>query len=238
MIVLRSVLFNVFFFGSTFLLSVPAAALSLFAPERVMVWARFWARTQIRAARVICGMRLQISGWENLPPAPVLIASRHESTFDVLIWIALLPAVCFVVKQELAKIPLFGRCIRATGMISIDRDAGGAAMRVLLRGGDRAKAEGRHIVIFPEGTRADPNEHPTLQSGVAALAFRTGLRVVPVMTDSGRCWGRRAFRKRPGTIHIQIHPPLPANPGRKAVVEALGAIFDGSNFVGEFGIIS
>jgi 1-acyl-sn-glycerol-3-phosphate acyltransferase len=110
-------------------------------------------------------------------------------------------------------------------MISVDREAGGAAMRTLLRGGDRAKAEGRHIIIFPEGTRVDPNEHPPLQPGVAALASRTGLKVVPVMTDSGRCWGRRAFRKLPGTIRIMIQPPLAVPPRREAVLEALQAAF-------------
>lgn len=231
MMLLRSTLFNLFFFGSTFVLTVPAAIVSLVSPGKVMGWARFWARTQLHAARVICGIRLQVSGWENLPPPPVVIASRHESTFDVLVWIAMLPAACFVVKRELYQIPLFGRCIRAARMISVDRGAGGAAIRTLLRGGDRAKAEGRHIVIFPEGTRVDPEEHPPLQSGVAALASRTGLPVVPVMTNSGRFWGRRAFRKRPGTIRIVIQPPLTVTHGREAALDALRAAFDPNKLV-------
>ena len=231
MIVVRSALFNVFFFGSTAVLSILAATLSLVAPHRIMGWARFWARLQIGAARVICGIRLAVSGWDHLPPAPVLIASRHESTFDVLAWIALLPAACFVVKRELGQVPLFGRCIRATGMITVDREAGGVAMRALLRGGDRAKAERRHIIIFPEGTRVEPREYPPLQPGIAALASRTGLPVVPVMTDSGRCWGRHAFRKRPGTIHIVIQPPLAVQTGREAVLKALRAAFDASKLV-------
>jgi len=225
MIVLRSALFNVFFFGSTFLLTLPASVLTVIAPGQVVGWARFWAKTQIAAARIICGIRLEISGWENLPPAPVLIASRHESTLDVLVWIALLPAACFVVKRELGQIPLFGRCIRATGMITVDREAGGAAMRALLRGGDRAKQEGRHIVIFPEGTRAEPGTPLPLQPGVAALASRTGLPIVPVMTDSGKVWGRRAFRKRPGTIHIVIQPPLSVQSGRDTILAALRNAF-------------
>jgi 1-acyl-sn-glycerol-3-phosphate acyltransferase len=226
MIWLRSALFNIFFFTSTFILSIGATAVSLLSPARVMSWARLWARLQIRAARVICGIKVEVSGWENLPPAPVLIASRHESTFDILIWIALLPAACFVVKRELGQIPLFGRCIRATGMIIVDREAGATAMRVLLRGGDQAKAEGRHIVIFPEGTRANVDDFPPLQPGVAALASRTGLPVVPVMTDSGRCWGRHAFRKRPGTIHVIIQTPLSAKPGRSTLMDALRTAFD------------
>jgi 1-acyl-sn-glycerol-3-phosphate acyltransferase len=228
---LRSALFNLFFFGSTFVLSVPAAVISMVAPAQIMGWAKYWARLQIRAARIICGIRVQVTGWENLPPAPVLIASRHESTFDVLFWIAMLPAACFVVKRELAQIPLFGRCIQAVGMISVDREAGGAAMRTLLRGGDRAKAEGRHIIIFPEGTRVDPATYPPLQPGVAALASRTGLKVVPVMTDSGRYWGRLAFHKLPGTIRIVIQPPLVVPPAREAVLEALRAAFEPGKLV-------
>ena len=128
------------------------------------------------AARIICGIRVQVTGWENLPPAPVLIASRHELTFDVLFWIALLPAACFVVKRELGKFRCLDGASGPSDMISVDREAGGAAMRTLLRGGDRAKAEGRHIIIFPEGTRVDPDEHPPLQPGVAALRRGPGCR--------------------------------------------------------------
>jgi 1-acyl-sn-glycerol-3-phosphate acyltransferase len=233
MLFLRSALFNLFFFTSTFLLTLPASLISIVAPRKVMGWARLWARTQIRAARIICGIQLDISGWENLPPAPVLIASRHESTFDILVWIALLPAACFVVKQELLRIPLFGRCIRATGMIAIDREAGGAAIRSLLKAGDRAKADRRHIIIFPEGTRVDPDQHPPLQPGVVALAHRTGLPVVPVITDSGRHWGRHSFRKIPGIIHIVIQPPLNESKERGAVLGALRMAFDSTKLEGK-----
>jgi 1-acyl-sn-glycerol-3-phosphate acyltransferase len=226
MTLLRSALFNLFFFASTFLMTVPAAVIAVLAPGRVMSWAKSWAKLQIRAARLICGIRVQVSGWGNLPPAPVLIASRHESAFDILVWIALVPAACFVVKQELSRIPLFGRCIIATGMICVDRTAGGAAMRALLRGGKRACAEHRHIIIFPEGTRVDPDQHPALQPGVAALAAHTGLPVVPVLTDSGRLWGRHSFRKRPGTIRVIIQQPLPRKTGREAILTALQAAFD------------
>jgi 1-acyl-sn-glycerol-3-phosphate acyltransferase len=235
MTILRSALFNLFFFVSTFLLSLPAAAISILAPGKVMAWAILWARLQLRAARIICGIRVQVLGWENMPQAPVLIASRHESTFDVLIWIALVPAACFVVKRELCQIPLFGRCIRATGMIVVDRTAGGSAMRALLRGGDTASADGRHIIIFPEGTRVDPDQHPQLQPGVVALASHTGLQVVPVMTDSGKLWGRHSFRKRPGTIRILIQPPLTVTNGREALMAALRAAFQPSILADQMG---
>jgi 1-acyl-sn-glycerol-3-phosphate acyltransferase len=225
-IFLRSALFNAFFFVSTFLMTLPAAACTVLMPGRVMWWARVWAKTQIAAARIICGIRVEITGWENLPPPPVLIASRHESTFDVLFWIANVPASCFVVKRELGEIPLFGRCIHATRMISVDREAGASALRTLLREGDRAKAEGRHIIIFPEGTRVDRNEHPPLQPGVVALASRTKLPVVPVMTNSGAFWGRLAFRKLPGTISVAIQPGLNPPDGPRGILDDLRVAFD------------
>jgi 1-acyl-sn-glycerol-3-phosphate acyltransferase len=224
---LRSALFNVFFFGSTVVLTLPAWVVSFGAPHRALAWARLWARVQIGAAGIICGIRMEVQGRENLPSGAALIASRHESAFDILAWIVLVPECCFVVKRELGRIPLFGSLIERAGMILVDRAAGTAAMRTLLRGGDRAKAEGRQIVIFPEGTRVDPAAHPPLQPGVAALAARTGLPVVPVATDSGRCWGKRAFRKRAGTIHIRIAPPLPAATGRDAVLSALHLAYGG-----------
>ena len=209
-------------------MTLPAWAINLAAPQTAMWWARLWARTQIAAARIICGIRMEVSGRDNLPPGPAIIASRHESAFDILAWIALVPNSCFVVKQELTRIPLFGRMILQAGMIAVDRSAGSAAMRTLLRGADRAKAEARHIIIFPEGTRVDPDQHPPLQPGVAALASRTSLPVIPVMTDSGRCWGKRAFRKTAGTIHIDIRPALTIGTSRDAVLSALHTAFGGT----------
>ena len=226
MTLLRSTLFNIFLFGSTLLLGIPGTVVRFLFPARMLDFARFWARLEIAAARLICGIRLEVLGRENLPPGPVLIAARHESAFDILAWTVLVPAPCFVVKRELTQIPIFGPMMLLAGMISVDREAGASAMRTLLRGGDRAKAEGRQIVIFPEGTRVEPDEHPPLQPGAVALAARTGLPVVPVMTDSGQYWGRRAFRKRPGTIRIVFHPPLPGNLGREALLEAIRAVFD------------
>lgn len=226
MIALRSAAFNAFFFGSTFLLTFPATALRLWAPDRLMGFARWWARVQIGALRVLCGIKLEVTGLEHVPAGAALITPRHESAFDILAWIAVAPRPCFVVKQELTRIPLFGQLIVAIGMICVDRGAGSAAMRTLLRGADRAVAEGRQIIIFPEGTRADPGERPPLQPGAAALAARTGLPVIPVMTDSGMCWGRRSFGKRPGTIHIAIRPPIAGLSGRDAVAAALRRAFD------------
>jgi 1-acyl-sn-glycerol-3-phosphate acyltransferase len=184
---------------------------------------RLWARILCGAVRIICGIRFEVSGRAYLPSGAALIASRHQSAFDTVVWLTLVPHCCYVLKRELLGIPLFGPLTQVTGMIAVDRSAGASAIRALLKEADRAVREGRQIVIFPEGTRSEPRQMLPLQPGIAALAARTGLPVIPVATDSGRFWGRRAFRKRPGTIRIIIRPPLPAGLPRDELMRRLAA---------------
>ncbi len=221
MIIMRSALFNVAFFVISFVLTVAATVLRFLAPRHVFDVAVLWARTLVVSVRIICGIRLDVSGFDHIPPGAVLIASRHQSAFDTFVWLTLLPRCCYVLKDDLLRIPLFGSLITTMGMIPVDRSGGGASIRALLRHGDRAAREKQQIVIFPEGTRGDPGIPGELQPGIAALALRTGLPVVPVSTDSGRYWGRRAFRKQPGTIRIVIGAPIPAQTDRKAFMQAL-----------------
>lgn len=221
MILVRSILFNIVFFSVTFVLTLVATAMRLAGPERSLDVPMLWARFNLRLLRWICGIRVEVTGLENIPPGAALIASRHQSAFDIFVWLTLVPKACYVLKKELLRIPLFGPLMLHAGMIAVDRDAGGAALRGLLREGERAAREQRQIIIFPEGTRSPPGAMRDLQPGVAALAARLGLPVIPVSTDSGLCWGRRAFRKRPGVIRIVVGAPIPAGTPRPALMRAL-----------------
>ena len=229
MIWLRSALFNAFFFGFSVILCVLGYLLCLARPQATILVPMLWARVVLAGLRLICGIRSELEGREYLPRGgAALIASRHQSAFDTLVWLTLLPRCCYVMKSELRRIPLFGAMIAPAGMIVVDRQGGAAALRHLVREAQRAAAEQRQMVIFPEGTRGEPGRVLPLQPGVAAMAARTGLPVIPVVTDSGRCWGRRAFRKRPGVIHIRLLPPLPGGADRASLMARLTATFEGS----------
>ncbi len=222
MIFLRSAAFNVWFFGISTLITIPGVVVALVAPRKMLALAGIWARLVLFGLRHLCGIEVRLIGAENLPSAgPVLIASAHQSAFDTLIWLTLVPRACYVLKKELTRIPVFGWLITFTRMIVVDRSAGAAAIRHLLRETDRTVRESRQMVIFPEGTRAPPGVRLPLQPGIAAMAARSRLPVIPVATDSGNCWSRRAFRKYPGTIRIVVHPPLPAGLPRETLMEAL-----------------
>ena len=209
MTLVRSAVFNVWFFGATALFGTMGLPARWFFPRWALWIAQHWARTVLYGAEAICGIRTVVSGWENLPGGPALIVSQHQSAFDTLIWLKLVPRVSYVFKAELAKVPLFGPLLVPAGQIPIDRGGSFSAVRSLLRGADRAKADGRQIVIFPEGTRVAVGSQVELRPGFALMAARTKMPVIPVATDSGRLWGRRAFRKLPGDVHIMIGEPIP-----------------------------
>lgn len=225
--VLRSAVFNLFFYGFTTVM-VLALPLVVRRGEAAMeAHVRAWVRLVLAGVRRVCGISWRVEGLRNLPPGPAIIASRHQSAFDTMVWFLLfappLPTPAYVLKRELTRMPFVGGLCRGMGLIVVDRQAGAAAIRALLRGADAAMRARRSIVIFPEGTRAPPGRMLALQPGVAALAQRTGLPVVPVVTDSGRFWGRRAFLKNPGTITITIRPALPLGLGRDELMAELAA---------------
>lgn len=227
MIAIRSALFNVFFyvmtFTATFGLGVPVM---LFAPSRALDLARWWARVMLRALAVLCEIRLDVSGMEHIPAAgPALIAAQHQSAFDTIVWLALLPRCCYVLKEELTRIPVFGRLLLVAGMIPIDRAARVASLHAIIRRGRTAAAAARQIVIFPEGTRAPHGSVLPLHPGVAALASALRLPVIPAVTDSGRLWGRRTFHKHPGTIRLVILPPLRPGLSREQMMNRLAQLF-------------
>jgi 1-acyl-sn-glycerol-3-phosphate acyltransferase len=220
---LRSALFNVWFVMVTIVVAGAGTPCRWVGRRHALRFAQVWAGLLLDGARVICGIRVVVTGREHLPPGgPMLIASQHQSAFDTLIWLRLLPRVAYVFKAELSRVPLFGPLLIPAGQIPVAR-GGINAVRTLLRGGDRAKADNRQIVVFPEGTRVRPGEDVPLRPGIALLANRTGLPVIPVATDSGLLWGRRAFNKRPGIIHIVIGPPIPPDLPQAEMVAALRA---------------
>ncbi len=232
MIWIRSAVYNTWFVAATIGLGLFGVGVRFLAPGWSLWLAQLWSRALIGGARLICGIEAELIGRENLPTTgPALIASQHQSAFDTLIWLLLVPRVSYVYKSELGSIPLVGPLLAASGQIKLDRGASFAAVKSLLRGADRAVADNRQIVIFPEGTRVAPGVVATILPGVAALASRTGLPMIPVSTDSGRLWGRNAFVKRPGIIHIVVGPAIPAGQGQSAVLGALRESWDAGETV-------
>ena len=221
---MRALAFNLFFYTATPAIAVIAMAQRFFGNDRSLSWAQAWAHVMVPALQRICGIDVQVTGAEHLPAdGPALLASQHQSAFDTIIWFTLVRRPSYIVKRELTRIPVFGTLLQPAGMIPVDRQAGAMALRSLVQATLAAREEARQIVIFPEGTRVAPGVRVPLQPGVAAIAARLALPVIPVATDSGLRWGRRAFRKAPGVIHIAIGPPIPSGTPRAELLAGIEA---------------
>jgi 1-acyl-sn-glycerol-3-phosphate acyltransferase len=215
MTALRSLAFALIFYGGTVGYVLAAAAAGVFSARGMRAVVAAWARYHRRCARLILGITSRIEG--AVPKGAVLVAAKHQSMFETIEIVPILGAPQVVMKQELARIPLWGPLARRYGMIVVDREGGAAALRGLVREGEAAVAHGRTVVIFPEGTRVAPGEQPPLQAGFGGLYRALGLPVVPLALDSGRVWPRRSFVKRPGIITMRFGEPIPAGLPRKEV---------------------
>ncbi len=215
MIWLRSALFTLLFYPFTVLAVLMAFAGAPFGQAPVISAAVFWTRGHAWLARNLLGIRTRVEG--TLPTRPVLIAAKHQSMYETLEFVRLLDRPAVVMKKELTDTPGWGKIAKLYGAVSVDRKAGAAALREMMRDGRAAIAQGRGIVIFPEGTRVAPGERPPLQPGFAGLYRAIGLPVVPVAIDSGRLWGRNSFLKHPGTITFRFGQEIPAGLPRAEV---------------------
>lgn len=121
MILLRSVLCQILFYGWLAVLLVLYLPL-LLLPRRCMVLAaRLWVHGSLIILRLVAGLGHEVRGRENLPAGPVVVASKHQSMWDTLIFHALLDQPVYILKKELTAIPFFGWYLRRAGMIAVDR---------------------------------------------------------------------------------------------------------------------
>lgn len=216
MVLLRSVLFAIVFYLSTAIYLVLGSWLLLAPRAWAMAGLAAHARTSVWLLKVICGVRMELRGRENLPPGPVLVAAKHQSAWDTFALVPLFADPAIVLKEELARIPLYGQFCRKFEHILVRRERAAAALKGLVADAKERAAAGREIVIFPEGTRRPPGAPPDYKPGVVALYEGLGLPCVPLALNSGLFWPRRKLMRYPGTIVVEILEPIPAGLDRKA----------------------
>ena len=215
MIYLRSVLFNVVFYVNLALFLVLGSGF-YFTPRKWSIRAlQVWAKASLFWLRVIAGIRIEVRGHENIPQGPCLVAGKHQSFWETFAILPLLDDPAMVLKKELTYIPFFGWFIYKFRMIPVKRSAGTQALRALVHAAEQAVANGRQVVIMPEGTRRAPDDPPDYKPGAAALYAKLAVPCVPFALNSGLFWPRRQFLRRPGTIVLSFLPAIPPGLNRK-----------------------
>jgi 1-acyl-sn-glycerol-3-phosphate acyltransferase len=222
MTLLRSALYQILFLPWTLLLCVGGLPLLAVAPRRTLQRvAALWLEGALWLQKTVLGLSFEVRGLENLPKGGAILAAKHQSAWETMVFHRLVGDPAFVLKKELLRLPLIGWYMRRTEQIPIDRAAGGAALKQMVDQGKRAVAQGRSLVIFPEGTRQPPGHAGRYHSGVFKLYAALGVPVAPIALNSGLFWSRNAFIRHAGRITLQVLPPIPPGLQREAFMQRL-----------------
>ena len=225
----RSLLFNVLFFVTTTLFVVIGSPF-LFTPRSwAMAALKVHARFELFLLRVIVGTKIEVRGRENIPEGACLVASKHQSAWETFALIPIFRDPALLMKRELFWIPVHGWFSYKFQMIPVDRDKGPAALRRMLREARKRIDDGREIIIFPEGTRRPPGAPPDYKTGIVLLYDALGVPCLPVALNSGLFWPRRTVLRRPGTIVVEILPPIPPGLPKAEFLRRLETVIEGAS---------
>lgn len=183
---------------------MPAAMINIrYAYMGIRTYCR-WVRW---TAHWMVGLRSEVRG--TVPTDEVMIASKHQSFFDIIILCSVVPRPKFIMKRQLVNTPFLGWYARRIGCIPVDRGKRGAAIQTMLQ--DAANGEGTpgQLIIYPQGTRTAPGATLPYKIGTGALYSQLNQTCVPAATNVGVFWPRRGIYRKPGLAVIEFLPPIP-----------------------------
>lgn len=206
----RSALFYLLFLGQTAILAIIVGLIGITAGRTRLSWALagYWCWSNVHMLRLVTGMRTDVGGAGNIPPGGCIIASKHQSDWDIFAIFPHTGRPAYIAKKELTRIPFFGWAALSLDTIEIDRQKGAEAIPHMIEEARAAIARGCRIVIYPEGTRKAPLAPPDYRQGIVRLYEALGVPVVPVALNSGLFWGRNSPVIWPGTARARFLAPI------------------------------
>ncbi|MFT5658637.1 MAG: 1-acyl-sn-glycerol-3-phosphate acyltransferase [Gammaproteobacteria bacterium] len=169
---------------------------------------KLWINISLGLLQLICGLKYEVEGLENIPQHGFIIMSKHSSTWETIALQKFFGPMVWVVKRELTWIPIFGWGLIAMNAIALNRGTGRKAINQLIEQSKKRMDEGRILMLFPEGTRVMPKQQKPFKVGGAIISQRTGYAVLPVAHNAGEFWPRHSWIKWPGTIKVVIGKPI------------------------------
>jgi 1-acyl-sn-glycerol-3-phosphate acyltransferase len=208
---LRSIVFDATVVVWTLLLSptLPFLRLTNASSAKVRAVSQLWANGIVFLFKFVLGLDYRERGRENIPNGPCIIACNHQSLWETVALSTIFPEASIVAKKELIELPIVGWYLYRYPMILLDRSAGRQALRQMIEEAKRATADGRKVLIFPQGTRQAIDEAPKyIWAGVYALYSNLNLPVLPAAHNSGLFWGKKSLMMDKGTVTVSYLPVI------------------------------
>ena len=177
---------------------------------------RNFAGSVIFLARIICGLKVELRG--EVPTGNVVIASKHQSFFDVILHAYYLENVNFVMKQELTYFPIVGFYGKRLGVAPVKRGGKGKAVSQMMSGLEKSDQE-TQLVIYPQGTRVAPGKVMPYKVGAAVVCQRMNRRCILAATNVGMYWPKHSLLRKRGTVVLEYLDEVPSDLQTKSFVK-------------------
>ncbi len=218
----RSLIFNLLYVFWTLFVGIIFIPVILLPQKLIILFVgRIWAGGLYFFLKMICNLKLNLEGKENISSTSAIYASKHQSALETFMFHLIIDKPVFILKKELLDIPVFGFYLRKMGMIAIDRDGGMKSLKLLLKQVQEKIAQGYNIIIFPEGTRTAHGEEVEYNAGVVALYNLKCAPIIPVALNTGKYWPRNSFHKKPGRFSIKVLKEMPKDIKKEEFLPAL-----------------
>ena len=223
MSLLRSLLFNLFFYTGivvVFLIALPA----LILPSKVtLLFGKFLGHYVVFIVRIFLNTKVEFKGIENIPKTEkYFVACAHQSIFETFALQSILDYPVFILKKELLKIPLFGLYLKKIKSIEIVRDT---TTKDNLNFFDKVaniiKNEKRPLLIFPQGTRVKVDDKVHFKKGAGRIYEALNISCIPVALNSGKVWHKDGIVKYPGKITVSFLKPIKPGLNRDEFIKNL-----------------
>lgn len=222
MIYIKSFLFNIICYTNILLGSIASILLRPISQKLVVrVWGNCFQKMTAWWLKIICGLKIEIRGAENLPESGAIFASKHQSAMETYFLVSHIKNSNYILKKELTRIPIFGWAIKAYGCVAIDRSKGTKSMKQMLAEAKKSLESGRNFVIFPEGTRTKPGQITEYKPGITFLYQNLNVPVIPVALNTGLFWAKNSFLRHKGKVIIEFLEPMEPNMDKKEFIKEL-----------------
>jgi 1-acyl-sn-glycerol-3-phosphate acyltransferase len=175
-------------------------------------------RTQIALARAwarcilfVSGVRVRAEGLDKIDlNKPYLIAANHSSYMDTPVILAYIRLQFrFLAKEELFKIPFLGTHLKTAGHVPVPREDPRAAVKTMTQAAENIREKNISMLIFPEGGRTRDGDLQSFKEGVAYIAIKAGVPIVPVgITGTRAVIPMGSGVVKPGKVTLRVGDPI------------------------------
>ncbi len=219
---IRGFIFYTLLYFVIWLILLPTLPLACLPNPKLFYLAqRAWIFITLKAWEITAGLRHEIRGKEYIATNPVLYAAKHQSVLEIAILRHAVPSATFVTKRILLWLPIVNIVLWRYSAIGIDRSAGRAALKKLIKGAKRALSRKHPLVIFPEGTRTNIDEVTVYHTGIFYIYDQLQVSVIPVATNAGYFCPRHKIATKTGTATLEFLEPIAPGLQRKEFMTLL-----------------